>query len=530
MGRRAPVAFGPMRPPHRPLVHPRAAALATLAAIVAALAGLAASPAPAAAGRAAGQPARSAPIVFEACRHGCRHHTVQAAVEAAAAYAFRHKGAKVTVAIRPGRYAEGVVLEAGKRRRRYDGMTIEGTAQDPRRVVLEGRNAKSGSGAVQNGIEAIGVTGLALRNIWARDYAANGFFVHAGPEGSRPCNGYAMDGLLASDNGSHGLFARGCRGGRMTDSTAYRQGDSAFAVDETPCDNPRWNVYSGRPCQSRPRWTLLKDDQGYESARGYSGTNSRYVRVIANAFHDNGTGIALTTLDGVGKEPNGWNMVERNAVFWNDYNPFLAGSKVRPAPGALGELAGRPLNYLTGVGVALYGGDGDVVRGNQVFGNHKWGIATFSGPGESLLVDRNDEAKNINNEIFENAMGRWGADPNGEYDFWNDATGGGNCWGANSPNATFALGNGKEPPGRIYPVCPPAKVTYAAPGVRSVNTDAGLQTSPGDPGSPRTILGYATTSPPQNQQCSWVRRVGSHPPFQRFKSVEVKPRPGELTC
>ncbi len=515
-----------MRPPHRPSALFRLPLLAALAGLAAALTALAAPP-PAPAAK---PPAKSGPVVFEACRHGCPHRGIQAAVEAAGAYAFRHRRAKVTVAIRPGRYAEGVVLDAGRRRRRYRGMTIEGTTEDPRRVILEGGGSRGASGAAQNGIEAIGVDGLVLRSIWARGYPANGFFVHSAREGARPCGGYTMDNLLVSGNGSHGLFAQGCSGGRMTDSAAYRQGDSAFAVAETPCDDPHWNAYGGRPCQSKPRWTLLKGDQGHESALGFSGTNARYVRVVENAFFDNGTGVLLETLDGAGQEPNAWNMIERNDVFWNDYNPFLAGSKAKPVVGGLGEAGGRPLGYPTGVGIAVHGGDGDVVRGNHVFGNYKWGIASFSGPGESLAGNRNDEAKNVNNEFFENAMGRGGADPNGEYDFFNDATGGGNCWGDNSPNATFALGNGKLAPGRIYPVCPQAKVGYADPAVASVNPEAGLQTNQANPGSPRTILGYASTSPPQDQQCSWVRRVASHPPFQRFKPVEVKPRPGELTC
>ena len=54
-------------------------------------------------------------------------------------------------------------------------------------------------------------------------------------------------------------------------------------------------------------------------------------------------------------------------------------------------------------------------------------------------------------------MGREGADPNGEYDFWNDNTGGGNCWGGNSANSTFAPGNGKVPLSQIYPACPQAR-------------------------------------------------------------------------
>ena len=129
-------------------------------------------------------------------------------------------------------------------------------------------------------------------------------------------------------------------------------------------------------------------------------------------------------------------------------------------------------------------------------------------------------------------MGREGADPNGEFDFWNDATGGGNCWSGNTAGATFAPGNGKVPLAQIYPECPQNKVTeYASKSVPSINITAGLQiASLSETGNPSTILGYAGQSPPQNQQCTWLKRVATHPAFQQYKPVEVAPKPGEVTC
>jgi hypothetical protein len=66
--------------------------------------------------------------------------------------------------------------------------------------------------------------------------------------------------------------------------------------------------------------------------------------------------------------------------------------------------------------------------------------------------------------------------------------------------------------------------------VKSINTTAGLQVILSETGNPQTILGYAGTSPAQNQQCTWVRRVAEHPPFQNYKPVEVPAAPGEVTC
>jgi parallel beta-helix repeat protein len=473
-------------------------------------------------------------MVFEVCKHGCKYRTIQKAVNAAGSFKFKKANAKrkVVVAVKPGKYVEGVVVDGTAKKKDFDGLTIEGTKKSRKQTVLEGKNAKGELGAAQNGIEAVDVDGLVMKNMWARNYQSNGFFVHADVNSGQRCDGFTMDNLLASDNRSYGLFSKGCLGGKMINSAGYHQGDSAFYVGETPCDSKAWTNHGvappPKPCQRKPKWTLLKNDRSYENVLGYSGTNSKYVKIVESAFYNNGAGIVPNTLDSEGFEPNGWNVFERNDVFWNNYNYFLSQSKFHTVSAGLGKVGSSVVNYPTGVGIVLYGGANNVVRGNNVFGNYKWGIASFSGPGEVFVANEGDDAKNVNNQIVENTMGREGADPNGEYDFWNDATGGGNCWGANSPAATFAPGNGSTPLSTIYPPCPQAAVL--ADQTKSLNITAGLQINLAEESDPRTILGYAGSTPPQNQQCTWVRRVASHPPFEKFKPVEVAALPGELTC
>jgi len=501
--------------------------------------GALAAPAPAAKGGGAGKQPKTR--VFEVCKHGCRYRTIQRAVDAAGSFKGKKGNAKVKVkvAIRPGRYREAVVLDGAARAKSFDGLIIEGTKKNRRKVVLEGKNAKGELGAAQNGIEAIGVDHLVIRNMWARNYRANGFFIHAAGGGGGPyggggqhCDGYTMANLLASENRYYGLFAKNCLGGKMVNSTAFRHGDSGFYVGETPCDKKSWTNHGiappPPPCQRNPRWTLLKNLRSYENVLGYSGTNSKYVKIVESAFFNNGAGIVPNTLDSEGFEPNGWNLIARNDVFWNNYDYFLANSAFRTVSPGLGQLGGATVNYPTGVGIVIYGGAGNVVKRNNVFGNYKWGIASFSGPGEVFVANEGDDAKNINNQYLENTMGREGADPNGEYDFWNDNTGGGNCWSGNSAGATFAPGSGNVPLSRIYPACPQPQVL--ADQVKSLDLEAGLQIDFAEQSNPSTILGYATANPPQNQECSWVRRVVAHPPFQKFQPVEVAPLPGELSC
>jgi hypothetical protein len=473
-------------------------------------------------------------MVFEACKHGCKYRTIQRAVNAAGSFKFKKKNAKVkaVVAVRPGKYVEGVVLDGTAKRKNFDDLTIEGTKKSAKKTILEGKNAKGELGAAQNGIEAVSVDGLVLKNLWARNYESNGFFIHAANEGGQHCVGYTMDNLLASDNRSYGLFAKNCKGGTMVNSAGYHQGDSAFYVGETPCDSKKWTnhgvVPPPKPCQRKPMWTLLKNDRGYENVLGYSGTNSKYVKITESAFYNNGAGIVPNTLDSEGFEPNGWNVFEKNDVFWNNYNYFLSGAAFHTVSGGLGKLGTQTVNYPTGVGIVLYGGDHSIVKKNNVFGNYKWGIASFSGPGELFVANEGNDAKNLNNQIVENKLGREGADPNGEFDIWNDNTGGGNCWSGNSPNSTFAPGNGKTPLSTIYPGCPQPEVLNDQ--VHSLDITSGLQINLANEADPTTLLGYAGSSPPQNQECSWVRRISGHPAFQKFKPVEVAPQPGEVTC
>jgi hypothetical protein len=215
-------------------------------------------------------------------------------------------------------------------------------------------------------------------------------------------------------------------------------------------------------------------------------------------------------------------------VFWNNYNYFLSGSSFKTVSNGLGQLGTQTVNYPTGVGIVVYGGDGNVIKQNNVFGNYKWGVVAFSGPGEIFVANVGDEAKNVDNQYLENSMGREGSDPNGEYDFWNDASGGGNCWSGNSANSTFAPGNGTTPIGVNYRACPQPPANYDA--ASSLNLTAGLQVNAVNMSDPTTILGYAGTNPPQNQQCTWVRRVQAHPPFEKFTPVEIAPAPGEVNC
>jgi hypothetical protein len=487
---------------------------------------------------------------FDVCKNGCRFKQVQAAVNAAGSWQKSSKR-KATVRIQPGTYVEGVLMHGKDTRFNFNGLTIMGVkknkqpATNAQAVILEGEDATTlvegtpgwmpGDPAripANNAIEARSTVGVKFMNMWARNYANNTFFVWASNEQSdgERCADFVMDNLVSSTTRAYGLFSRNCFGGKFLNSEGWNHGDSALYIGETPCDNPEWNNRAANPpaCQANPKWTLVKNVKSHENSLGYSGTNSKYVRITDSAFYNNGIGLVPNTLDSEKFEPSGWLLIENNDIFWNNYNYYSTGSNVNTVIGN-----GNP----TGIGIELYGTDSVVVKNNNIFGNEQWGAATHSGPALFGIND-DDDAKNLNNQFIGNNMGRDGLDPNGNYDFFSDYSGGGNCWKDNTAGGDpvrFAPGNGNVPVATIYPECGPTTPNVGWSQVNSANLTAGLQVNPAtlgpDNGGPApatepwrdltTIFGLAEVRPSRLQECSWnipTAPVGNppnklHPPY-----------------
>ena len=462
---------------------------------------------------------------FDVCKNGCKYKTVQSGANAAGKWQLKNQSRTATVRVQPGTYVEGVLLHGKQEGVDFDGLKIIGVKKNKdsnpnaRAVILEGTNAKTiveGTPGwmpgdpttipANNAIEGRSIVGLVMKNMWAKNYQNNTFFVWASnvKEDGELCADFVMDNLVSSDTRAYGLFSRNCFGGKFLNSEGWNHGDSALYIGETPCDTYEW-TNDGTPCQAEPKWTTVKNITSHQNSLGYSGTNSKYVKIEDSTFYNNGAGIVPSTLDSEKFEPNGWLILENNDIFWNNYNYYAPGSTVDTVIGN-----GNP----TGVGIMLYGSDGVVSKNNNIFGNEQWGAATFSGP-ELFGVNDGDNAKNTNNQFIDNTMGRNGTDPNGNYDFFTDNSGGGNCWSGNT-SSTFAPGNGSVPVSQIYPACPKEKVLSSE--VVSFDFSAGLQVNPAflDPQEPwrdlTTIFGLAEVRPSELQECSW-NIAASHPPY-----------------
>jgi hypothetical protein len=391
------------------------------------------------------------------CHHGCPYRTIQSAVNKAKA--------GETIRVKPGTYAEGVVVKGHAK----DGLHIIGTGTTPTDVVLDGKNAKGPGGAAQNAIEGSGVDNLDLENMYATHYAANGFFVH-------DCNGYLMRNLVAGFEHAYGLFAFNCVGGRMTQSVGYGNADSAFYVGQTPF-------------QTTPVWTYLDHLEGYENALGYSGTNSKYVDIRDSEFYNNGIGVVPNTLASEKFEPNMDGIIEENLIYWNNFDVYKPDSPVKVSGNSVGSA-----NYPIGIGVYLLGSTGWKVRNNFIFGNFMWGAVASSDP-----TNKGDKAISNGNQFTYNTMGAAFGDANG-VDYWFDGSGKGNCVSNSSAGSTFDPGLLSGP--LLYPSCP-------AP-------NSGTGGSLGDTLQDAELLDY--TSKTTAEEDSWKKHP--HPPRLDRKPID----------
>lgn len=359
-------------------------------------------------------PAMASAATYTVCKHGCKLRTIQSAVDKA-------KGGD-TIKVKPGVYAEGVVVEGHK----YDNLKIKGVGNRSK-VILEGRRA-TGPGGTNNGIEGYQVDNLQLSNMTARNYTGNGFWIHT-------CDGFLMDNLVAAGNRSYGLFVRNCMGGTMKNSVGYNHGDSAFYVGETPE-------------QQDPKTTVLTNLKGYQNVLGYSGTNSKYVDIKNSDFYNNGIGLVPNTLDSEDYEPTELGQIRNNRIFWNNLNYYKGCSGNQKPPvcspippenvGSLGSAGGVPIAYPTGIGIVMHGAGSWQITGNQIFGNNLWGVAIVSDPF-NRTNDGSAPAISSSNRVTQNVFGRpsngSATDQNGKDLFW-DYAGHNNCFEENG-NATM---------------------------------------------------------------------------------------------
>jgi hypothetical protein len=239
--------------------------------------------------------------------------TIQAAVDRA------EPGGLVLVS--PGVYDEAVVVTTPF-------LTIRGT--DRNRVILDGGFVR------ENGIHVVEADGVAIENMTARRYVANGFLW------SRVF-GYRGSFLTAYDDGHDGLVAYDSVYGQLDHSFASGHPDAGFSVAR--CD----------PCHA-----VIADVVAEHNGLGFAGAEARGDLSIVNSeWAHNMAGILANAVGPARPTPERDVLIAGNLVHDNDDRGAPADPSRYPA---------------FGIGIAIAGAGGNLVQGNVVSGHERFGI------------------------------------------------------------------------------------------------------------------------------------------------------------
>jgi plastocyanin len=242
--------------------------------------------------------------------------TIQAAVDIA------QPGGLVLIA--PGVYREAVVVTTPF-------LTIRGL--DRNLVILDG------DFRLDNAIQVIEADGVAIENMTARHYLLNGFLWSS-------VLGYRGSYLTAYDDGDYGVFAYDSQYGQFDHSYASGHPDSGFYIGQ--CD----------PCHA-----VVTNVVAEHNALGFSGTNaSGDLSIVDSEWAHNMAGILPNTLDSEELAPQ--------------HDVLIAGNLVHDNADL--SAPAKPLQYPAfGIGIGITGGIGNLVTGNVVTGQARFGIAVF---------------------------------------------------------------------------------------------------------------------------------------------------------
>jgi hypothetical protein len=239
--------------------------------------------------------------------------TIQAAVDAA--------GEGDLVLIAPGTYNEAVDVVTNN-------LTIRGLDRDG--VVLDGQLE------LDNGIRVLGATGVAVENLTAVNYTANGVFFTG-------TTGYRASFVTTYRTGDYGIYAFDSTKGQIDNSHTVGSRDGGVYIGQCfPCD------------------ALIDRVLSEHNGLGYSGTNSGGNLLIVNStFRNNRAGLVPNSGSYELCYPERETTIVGNLVYSNNQ----------------GDTPAIDVALLAqGNGILLPGGVRNLVARNRVFDHNRTGI------------------------------------------------------------------------------------------------------------------------------------------------------------
>jgi hypothetical protein len=229
-----------------------------------------------------------------------------------------------TILLAEGAYPGGNVVPKEK----HD-ITIRGV--DRNDVILDGADQR------KNGV-VVRADGVSVLNLSAHNFRQNAFYWEAADR-------FRVSYVTVWNVGLYGIYAEDSEQGVLDHDYVSGAGDAAYYVGECkPC----------RATLSRVVATL--------SAVGYSGTNATDVVIRDSLWDRNGAGIVPNTYANEALPPQSRTTIVRNTV-------VSSGRARVPIHTA---LAG-----FVGIGIAVAGGNENVIARNLVSRSERYGIAVF---------------------------------------------------------------------------------------------------------------------------------------------------------
>jgi hypothetical protein len=312
-------------------------------------------------------------------------------------------------------------------------LQIDGTGAKPEDTVIDlakDKHAKlRGPSEAQKevGIRADRADGLVIRNMSFAHAAEHGVYIHE-------TDGYRLQRVKFFWNQEYGSLMFTSDHGLVADCEGMGSGDSAVYPGGAP-ETGEQTVES----HQRVNQLITRCDI-HHNTLGYSGTMGNGTRVAGNHFYDNGTAITTDSFYAGGHPgyPQDSARFEKNQIYSNNFNSFLASSDVDPR-----------VPVPVGVGILIAGGNNNNIAGNRIYDNWRRGTMLLYVP-DSLSDESKTSANSTShrNRYHNNVMGiapNGAKMPNGVDFWWDEAPGSmNNCWYDNGVVST-------DPPGPLMP-------------------------------------------------------------------------------
>jgi len=320
-------------------------------------------------------------------------------------------------------------------------LQMEGSGASADDVIIDAGNVASGNhgpiGAVKDvGVRVDRADGFVLRNVTVRHAGEHDVYV-------LESNGYLLDHFKTFYGGEYGVLTFVEDHGLIQNCEAAGNGDSGLypgAGGDTGVKRDR-KIYPDFRYSQEIRFC-----DSHHNAGGYSGTDGNATHIDHNNFYDNALGFTTDVFDAPGHPgfPQGSDLLDNNNFYSNNFNPYVAGSDVKPT-----------IPVPVGTGMWIAGGNSNVVRNNRFYDNWRRGAMLYAVPNEVICspgvgqpvtgCDPSQFSTSYDNQFHDNVMGvapDGSVQPNGQ-DFWWDGYPGnsGNCWFANSTASGRSLHN-----------------------------------------------------------------------------------------